>query len=158
ASGTGDISGLATRSLSSTSSVDYQVEAGTYSVAEAPLDGWSQTDNTCTGVVVAPGQTATCTITNRNASCDPRLRVVNTVTCPVADRTAFAITASGTGTITGPANRSLTSAASVEYVVTAGTYSVAEDALPGWTQTDNTCSGVVVAPNQTATCTITNRN
>lgn len=43
---------------------DYEVKPGTYSVTETVPQGWDQNSNTCTGIVVAAGETETCTITN----------------------------------------------------------------------------------------------
>jgi LPXTG-motif cell wall-anchored protein len=56
----GDTSG----SISDSQDKNYELAPGTYSVSENGVDGWGITGNTCTDVVVSPGETAYCTITN----------------------------------------------------------------------------------------------
>lgn len=64
ASGTGDITGGGGGTVTDAIDKHYEVTAGTYSVTEAPLVGWNETSNTCVEVVVVPGETVYCTITN----------------------------------------------------------------------------------------------
>lgn len=64
ASGNGDIEGSATQTITGGSSVDYTVNAGTYSVSEEPKEGWDETGNDCSQVPVGIGETKECTITN----------------------------------------------------------------------------------------------
>jgi hypothetical protein len=65
ASGSGAITGQATRNLSTGSDVTYEVTYGTYSVSEALTGGWSQTNTTCENVTVNDNNpNPTCTITN----------------------------------------------------------------------------------------------
>jgi len=67
ATGTGTITGGGAGTISTTASMNYEVTPGTYSVTESSMSGWTQTSNMCSGVVVAAGQTQTCTITNTQA-------------------------------------------------------------------------------------------
>lgn len=79
------------------------------------------------------------------------------VTDPSSDTTTqFSITATGSGTITGNPTQTITGGSSVKYTVTAGTYSVSEAALAGWTTTSNTCSNIQITASGSASCTITN--
>ncbi len=64
ASGTGTITGGGAGTVTDALDKDYEVTPGTYSVTETVPAGWDKTGDTCQGVVVAAGQTATCTITN----------------------------------------------------------------------------------------------
>ena len=153
ASGNGTITGNAQQTLTASAAVDYEVTPGTYSVAETVPSGWDKTGDTCQNKAVAAGQTVTCTITNTKKG----HLIVRKVTDPANDTTAFSITASGNGTITGTAVRPLATTADVDYEVTPGTYSVTEAAKAGWdVMTGNTCVDVAVAAGETKTCTITN--
>jgi hypothetical protein len=129
-----------------------------YSVSETVPSGWDLTASSCDsgtpGSFTLPaGRTVTCTFTNVKRG----HVVVTKVTDPVNDPTSFTITAqTNNGSITAPAIRSLTTAATVDYEVTPGTYRVGELAQSGWTQTGNTCMGLTVAAGATVKCTITN--
>ena len=143
---------------------------GSYSVTEQATTGWDLSNVSCTGggtqvsgatatITLAPGANVSCTYTNRQRG----NIVVNKVTNPVNDPTAFSITASGSGAIAGTATRSLTTAQSVTYNVAQGTYAVTETVPAGWTQTGNTCAYLTINGSTpkvngvpTLTCTITN--
>ncbi len=152
ATGTGSITGGGAGMISDDTDKSYSVTAGTYSVTETIPDGWNQTSNTCTNVVVSAGETETCVITNTKRG----TLIVDKVTLPAGASTTFSIMATGNGTITGGGAGTVTDANSKTYEVTPGTYSVSETIPTGWTQTSNTCTGVVVSPGETETCTITN--
>src|SRR5206468_2416878 len=64
ASGSGTITGGGAGTVTDTLDQDYEVTAGTYSVAETVPTGWSKTGDTCQNVAVATGQTQTCLLTN----------------------------------------------------------------------------------------------
>ena len=115
----------------------------------AVISGACAADGT---VSLVPGDDKTCTITNTHKS----HVVVTKVTDPSGDTTSFSIHAEGTGTITGSPNRTISTAATVDYEVTPGTYRVGELAQAGWDITGNTCQGLVVATGATVNCTITN--
>lgn len=51
-------------SVTDANDYDYEVKPGTYSVAETIPAGWDKTGDTCQNVVVAPGETKTCLLTN----------------------------------------------------------------------------------------------
>ncbi len=65
ATGSGSITGGGAGSVTDATNKDYEVTAGTYSVAETVPSGWTQGTSTCSGVVIAAGETKTCTIQNR---------------------------------------------------------------------------------------------
>lgn len=82
---------------------------------------------------------------------------VHKVTNPVSDTTTqFSITVTGSGTITAPATRTITGGTSQAFTVTAGTYSVTEAALSGWSEDYSNCQTVSVTAGGNSSCTITN--
>ncbi len=76
ASGNGTITGGGAGTITDALDKDYEVTAGTYSVAETVPTGWSKTGDTCQNVVVAAGATVHCTITNIKL---PKLTVIKVV-------------------------------------------------------------------------------
>ncbi|MBI5019088.1 hypothetical protein HZB58_02350, partial [Candidatus Gottesmanbacteria bacterium] len=145
------------------------LDAGSYTVSEIAATGWTLSNITCvdptqnstSGLPTAPtatinlaaGENITCTFTNTQQN--GHLTVQKT-TIPAGSQQSFAITATGSGTITGGGAGSITDSTDQTYEVTAGTYSVSETVPTGWTQTSNTCSNVVVAAGGNSTCLITN--
>src|SRR5207245_2448898 len=102
---------------------------------------------------VIPGTTTVCTYTDTKFG----HLIVKKVTDPASDTTTqFPIVASGIGTITAPAARTLTGGSSTDYGVTARTYSAAGTVPAGWDMNTNLCQSVVVGAGATVTCEITN--
>lgn len=144
---------------------DEIIDFTTYDVIETVPAGWnldsvvcsddSATDTTTAtaNIAVEEGESVSCTFNN---SLQNGTLTVNKVTDPTDDPSEFPISASGTGTIFGEANRILTTTTPVTYEVTPGTYDVTEDTPDGWNQQSNTCSDVVVDPGEEESCTITN--
>jgi hypothetical protein len=148
------------------------VNAGTYTLAEASgptgytPSVWSCTGGTLTGssLALAPGDTASCSITNTFI---PPLPAHLTLTKSVvntgggtAAATAWTLNATGPTTISGhTGDAAITSAA-----VNAGTYTLAEASGPtGYTPSVWSCTGgtltgssLALAPGDTASCSITN--
>src|SRR3989344_3556543 len=136
---------------------DLPVVAGTYTITEPSVDGYSASLDNCTNIVIANGGSATCTITNNDVVAPTTGHlIVNKVTQPAADTTTFAINASGSGAITGGGAGEVTDATDKNYEVAPGTYSVTETVPTGWTQVSNTCTSIVVDAGETENCTITN--
>src|SRR5207245_6768358 len=94
---------------------------GSYTVTENVPAGWDQT-GFCQNIPVGAGETVNCTITNSKRG----HLIVTKVTNPATDTsTPFPITATGGGSITAPASRTLTgNGSSTDYEVTPGTYIV----------------------------------
>lgn len=134
------------------------VNAGTYTVTEPAVSGFTTSYDNCASVDISNGETETCTITNNDTAIEPTTGhlIVNKITVPEGDTTVFDITASGDGTITGGGASTVTDAASKDYEVTPGTYSVAEAAESGWVLIANTCTDISVSAGETENCTITN--
>lgn len=137
---------------------DVTVNAGTYSVVEVADANYTTTYENCTDVVIPIGGTATCTITNNDVAPVPTTGtlVVDKVTQPTGDTTEFAISATGSGAITGGGSGTVSDASNKSYEVAPGTYAVAETAMDGWQIVSNTCADVIVAAGETKTCVITN--
>jgi len=153
ATGGASITAPASRTLTGNgSSTDYEVTPGTYTVNENVPAGWDQT-GFCQNVSVGAGDTVNCTITNSKRG----HLIVTKVTNPATDTsTPFPITATGGGSITAPASRTLTgNGSSTDYEVTSGTYTVTENVPAGWDQT-GVCQNVSVGAGETVNCTITN--
>jgi hypothetical protein len=148
---------LTTSGLTATKTFNQVSAGGPYSITEAAQSGWIPTSATCTNgtpssFTLTPGGTVTCTFTNEKAG----HLIVNKVTIPSGDTTVFAITASGTGTISGGGAGAVSTAAPRDYEVSHGTYSVTETPQAGWDETANTCTGIAIAAGETKSCTITN--
>ncbi|MBI5127730.1 hypothetical protein HZA76_04725 [Candidatus Roizmanbacteria bacterium] len=155
ATGSGTIYDNATQSVTGGSYVDYELQPGTYDVAEASKSGWNETGNTCNDVVVPPGQTAECTITNTQRG----HIIVDKVTDPSGESQSFDFTATGTGY----SNFSLTDQASPNnQEVVPGSYTVSEGAVEGWDSDGGVCdngeapNSIDVGAGETITCTFTN--
>ena len=118
-----------------------------------PIDGYTTTYNNCTNVNVPAGGSATCTITNDDQAATLVVKkvVVNDngglleaddFSFQVNGGTAIAFEADGQNDLT----------------VNAGTYSVTEPAVSGYTTSYANCSDLVIPNGGTATCTLTNND
>jgi hypothetical protein len=127
------------------------VDAGTYSVSEPAVAGYTTTYNSCTGIAIANGGSATCIITNND---QPGTLVVDKVVVNddggskgCADF-SFRVNSGSAIPFEADCGNSLT--------VNAGTYSVTEPAVSGYSTTYAGCSGISIPNGGSATCTITN--
>ena len=154
ATGSGTITGGGTGTVTDTSDKNYEVTAGTYSVAETVPDGWSETGDTCQNIVVAPGQTQNCLLTNTKKG----HIIIDKVTNPGGNTQSFTFDPSWDD------NFSLTDQ-DTPYdsgAIPQGTYSVSEAVPTGWDLTEATCSdqsdpsSIDLQPGETVTCTFTN--
>ena len=132
------------------------LNAGVYSVSESGGPSWYAASSSadCSGTI-AVGEVKTCTITNDDI---PPHIIIDKVTIPAADPQVFNFNPSY-GSPFGLADASPPNDSGP---LTAGTYSVSEDAIGGWSQTSATCSNaspvsaIVVSVGETVTCTFTN--
>ena len=152
--------------------------AGTYTITEGTVAGWSLTGNlncvdpttnstinlgTRTATInLAAGENVTCTFVNtlqtgniiivKDAVPNDAQDFVFTNNFANGNPASFSLDDDADGTLLSSRNS----------VVTAGTYAVSEDAVSGWTQTSATCSdgspigAVVLSAGETVTCTFTN--
>lgn len=126
------------------------VNAGTYSVAELETAGYDTSYDNCSDVTVANGGTATCTITND----DQPATLILVKNLPndnggTATEDDFPVYIDDEEVDWG------------ENQVDAGSYTVSEDTLAGYTASEwgTDCDGdgsVILGPGETKTCTITN--
>jgi len=137
---------------------DSVVTAGTYSVSEGAVAGWTQTSANCSdgspisAVVVSPGETVTCTFTNTK---DATLTLVKTVinnNGGTAVANDFQAKIDGNNVPWG-----------VAQVVSVGTHTASETTLAGYTAsvwgTDCAADGsVTLAAGDNKSCTITNND
>jgi uncharacterized repeat protein (TIGR01451 family) len=139
---------------------DITVDAGTYSVTEPKVSGYSTSYDNCTDVVIPNGGTATCTITN----CDiaPTLKLTKDVT---NDNGGSAVPADWNLTASGSSLGFVDKGDSVTYhTVKAGVaYTLSESIISGYTAGDWDCDGgslvgnvVTLNLDEDVTCTIDN--
>ena len=145
------------------------VFAGSYDLSESGPTGFTPGSWVCQGgvvtgsrVVVPPGGTVSCSITNVAVS--PTLTLVKVVdngtTGATTPATAWTLSAGGPTPITGATG----SAPVTQAAVQVGTYTLSESGPAGYAASSWTCSGaasstigsVTLAEGQNATCTVTN--
>ncbi len=147
---------------------DLLLASGTYGVVEADAPGYATTYNNCQELVIANGQTQTCTITNNDIA--PTLTLVKAVTNDdggTATATNWTLTAQSTdATLPVPSGKT-GEAAVTNVVVKAGVaYALSEaDGPTGYASEGWQCTAgimkdgaVTLALAQNATCTITNND
>lgn len=151
--------------------------SGTYTVDEGSVAGWSLTNLVCvdpttnssvnvgTGVAtinLAAGESVTCTYTN-TLQTGHIIVVKDAVPNDAQDFSFTNNFANGNPSpfsLDDDADATLSNTR--DSVVNAGTYSVSEGAVAGWSQTSATCSdgspvnAIVVSPGETVTCTFVN--
>ena len=158
-----------TRTLSNTRTFTDLVPRAGYSLSETVPSGWDQTSATCddgspvSNINVAPGETVTCTFTNRK-----RAQLVVVKDALPDDPQDFCFTAGGGLSPAGfqlddDANATLSNTRTFSDVVPGSGYSISETVPSGWDQQSATCSdgsptsNVSLAAGETVTCTFTNR-
>jgi uncharacterized protein YegL len=166
ASGSGAITGQATRDFSTSADVTYELTYGTYSVSEALTTGWSQTNTTCENVTVNDNNpNPTCTITNTKLA---KLKIVKDAVPNDPQDFAFTTTGTGLSAFSLDDDGDAALANWKEFVDLApGTYTVTEAPVGGWSLTGLSCDtnnftangaqvSVQLAAGQVTTCTYTN--
>jgi NHL repeat-containing protein len=123
--------------------------AGTYSVTETPVAGWTTaTSSDPTAIVVTAGATTTVTFTNTA----PGTITVRKATVPTGSSQSFSFTSSY-----GSPFHLLDGQSNNSGPLVAGTYSVAETPVAGWTTiTSQDPTAIVVTPGSATTITFTN--
>ena len=166
ATGTGAITGGGSGTTTDAVSKHYEVAAGTYSVSETAMDGWMTVSNTCVDVVVAAGETETCTITNLKLPMITVTKMVvndNTGTATSSDFTIHVHDMSGTTTVDVAGSPQPGSAVGSTYTVAPGPYHVMETGGPaGYTSAiggDCASDGsITLAAGDVKSCTVTNND
>jgi hypothetical protein len=147
--------------ISGPGGADSNVNAGTYLLSESggPA-GYTPGAWVCVGgsqngdqVTLGPGGSATCTITNND---QPGTLIVKKVLIlddgGTLDEIDFEFS------VNGGTPQAFEADGQNDLTVDAGTYSVVEPAVAGYTTSYNNCTDVVVANGGSATCTITNND
>jgi uncharacterized repeat protein (TIGR01451 family) len=163
---TGAVSGSLTTTTSSGVASGGQLSStvvpGTYAVAETAATDWDTTSSCDNGsstsaIVVAPGQTVTCTFVNTKRG----TIVVRKATSGTTG--TFAFTGTVAGSITTITSDGFASGNTISAVVAPGVnYSVGETVPAGWDLSSAICSDgspvtkIDVSANETVTCTFTN--
>jgi len=163
-------------------SEQFVLASGTYSVTEKAKAGWSlksavctyedQSTSTAASVALVSGQTVTCTFTNDedgdNGGGGPPqtgvLEIIKVVVGTTTNPSAFSFDVDKIGTQVGDQNDvSFESDGTNAYEYTTGVFTVTENIASGFTTTysnsfnsDADCEFLLVTPNATTTCTITN--
>ena len=150
------INGAAPVAFEADGSNAVSLPAGTYSVTEPAVAGYTASLSNCAGVVLDAGGSATCTITNNDTAAAPATLTVNKIV--VNDDGGSAGASSFGFSINGAAPVAFEADGSNEVSVPAGTYSVSEPAVTGYAASLSNCSGIVVSAGGGATCTITNND
>ncbi len=134
---------------------DITVNAGTYSVVENPVDGYTPAYTNCTDVVISNGGKATCSIVNNDL---PATLIVKKIV--VNDNGGTKVAQDFTFKVNGTGSdiQFIGTGATGEVTLTQnqGTYSVVENPDSQYTTTYDNCSRVRIDNGKTATCTITN--
>ena len=159
--------GTGANDLSGTSPVDSGagLKADTFALSESSVSGYSASAWVCVGgsqsgssITLALGQSATCTITNDDQTAHLKLvKVVVNDNGGSAVATDFTLSAAGPSPISG--------AGGAESDVNAGSYTLSETSLWGYTASAWVCVGgtqsqssLTLALGESATCTITNND
>jgi prealbumin domain-containing protein len=140
-----------------------------YTLSGSVPSGWDQLSATCndgspvSNIDVAPGETVTCTFTNRK-----RGSIVVVEDSLPNDPQDFSFTADpplspSSFDLDDDSDPALSNTRTFSNVVPASGYTIDETVPSGWDQTTATCSNgspisnITVAAGQTVTCTVTNR-
>ncbi|QNP41493.1 galactose oxidase-like domain-containing protein [Lysobacter solisilvae (ex Woo and Kim 2020)] len=151
------VNGGTPRLFESDGSNTLSVPAGTYTVTEPAVAGYAASYANCSGIVLAAGGSATCTITNNDQASGAPATL--TITKVVVNDSGGSKVASDFGfSVNGGAAVAFEADGSNVLSVPAGTYSITEPAVAGYAASFANCSGLVLAGGGGATCTITNND
>ncbi|GAB3379520.1 galactose oxidase-like domain-containing protein [Lysobacter fragariae] len=132
------------------------VPAGAYTVTEPATAGYAASLSNCSGIVLAAGGSATCTITNNDQAPASATLIVNKVV--VNDDGGSKVAADFGFSVNGAATVAFETDGSNALTVPAGTYTITEPAVAGYTASFANCSDIALAAGGSATCTITNND
>lgn len=134
--------------------------AGTYTVTETDAAGYTTTYSGCQNIQLPLGGSAECTITNTDQPATLIVKkVVNNTAGDTKGPADFSFTVSGlSGSFTfgDDPNEADPKYGIYSTSVSAGTYTVTETPVTGYTASYSGCTDIVLTPGGKATCTITN--
>ncbi|HEX2428704.1 MAG TPA: hypothetical protein VHI53_12290 [Gaiellaceae bacterium] len=145
------VNGGAPRSFEADGQNDLSVSAGTYSVTEPTVAGYTTSYSNCSNLVIPNGGSATCTVTNND---QPATLIVKKVV--VNDNGGTKVASDFSFQVNGGTAQAFEADGQNNLSVGAGTYSVTEPAAAGYTTSYSNCSNLVIPNGGSATCTITN--
>ena len=135
--------------------------AGTYSVAETPATGWTQTSAICSdgspanAISIQAGESITCTFTNTLQTAT-LIVIKHVINDNGGTASASDFTMAVTGDSPSPASFSGAESPGTTVTLNAGSYNATESAVTGYSASYSAdCTGSI-APGATKTCTITN--
>ena len=125
-----------TQDITGGTSVNYTVDAGTYSVTETSVSGWDETRNDCNDISVSNGETKSCTITNTERGSI----TLTKFTDPSGSPQGFDFTLTGLATGSATAN-GITDGNSYTFndLLPNTTYGLSETSVNGWDLTYTQC-------------------
>src|SRR5439155_539479 len=131
------------------------LDAGSYSVSEGAVAGYTESASADCSGTIANGETKTCTVTN-----DDQAATLIVIKHVVNDNGGTAL-ASDFTLDSGGANDTPDDFAGAEdpgttVTLDAGSYSVSEGAVAGYTESASSASPGTTANGETKTCTVTN--
>ncbi len=130
------------------------LRAGSYSVNEIELSGYTAGYSADCSGSLGPGETKTCTITNNDKA--PSLIVIkHVINDNGGTKTAANFPITVTGNSPSPASFQGAESPGTTVAIKAGSFSVTETPDPGYTASYSGCTGDI-ALGETKTCTITN--
>jgi len=151
------VNGGSSQAFESDAQNDLTVNAGTYSVVEDAVSGYTTTYDNCTAVVIPNGGTATCTITNDD-QVGTLMVIKHVVNSNGGTKEADDFNITVTGGSPSPATFDGVESPGTTVTLNAGSYSVDEVAVSGYLKSLGTdCSGTI-ANGETKTCTVTNND
>ena len=152
------VNGGATTAFEADGSNSLTLAAGTYAVVETAAAGYTASYSNCTGVTLAAGGTATCTVTNNDDAPAPAATSTLVVQKVVVNDDGGTATADDFSfQLDGGAAVAFEADGSNSHTVTQGTHTVTEVAPSGYTVSYQGCDSFNVT-SVTATCTITNND
>jgi hypothetical protein len=149
--------------------IDLTVPVGNHSVTETTIaTGYTasyanslNSNTNCTSLAVTAGQVTTCTITNNDQAATlivKKLVINDNGGTKVATQFSFSVNNATAVSFLQDPNDADTKKGENTLTVNAGTYTVTEPAVSGYSTTYSSCTSVVIANGGTATCTITNND
>jgi uncharacterized repeat protein (TIGR01451 family) len=152
------VNGGAAQAFEADGQNDLVVNAGTYDVTEPGVIGYTTTYQGCANIQLAPGGTATCTITNNDLAGQPQPATLIVKKVVVNDDGGTKQAQNFSFSVNGGAAQAFEADGQNDLTVPAGTYTVTEPSVAGYSTTYGNCSNVVIPAGGSATCTITNND
>lgn len=138
---------------------------GSYTVTESAAAGYTTSYSGCSNITLAASGTADCTITNTVIVPDPGTLIIRKIVMGTTSATADDFTFDAVRDTVNPykTNEAFEADGTNVYHTQTGLYTITEDPAAGFVSSygnslnnDADCENLIVLPNATTTCTITN--